>query len=118
MKKMTLIVSAALMALASYAENKNVAPFEGVNVNVPARVRFVYGETYSVDIQAADRYVAAAIDCTVKNGTLKIRSNAENDELTDVCIIIASPKEPTLTVGRNMEVNETTRTLSDAALES
>ncbi len=113
MKKMMFLVSAIMMTLTASAENMNVNPFEDVNVNVPARVRFVYGETYGVDIQAADSLVASGIRWSVKDGVLKIRNIDTNETLNDVCITIVSPKAPKLSVGRNMEVTETDRAFED-----
>ena len=114
MKKMMIWVSAIMMALTACAENMNLNPFEGVNVNVPARVRFVYGEKYGVDIQTADSLTASAIRWTVKDGVLRIRSIDDGD-LGDVCITIMSPVEPKLSVGRNMEIKETNRVQRDLA---
>ncbi len=113
MKKMMILVSAIMMALSAKAENMNLNPFEGVNVNVPARVRFVYGETYGVDIQATDSIAASGIRWSVKDGVLKIRSIDDNTELENVCITIVSPIEVKMTVGRNMEMKETNRVLGD-----
>ncbi len=113
MKKMIILVSAIVMTLTAGAENMNVNPFEDVNVNVPARVRFVYGETYGVDIQATDSLAASGIRWSVKDGVLKIRNIDANEELNDVCITIVSPKAPKLSVGRNMEVADTNRAFED-----
>ncbi len=110
MKKMMILVSAAIMALTAEARNTEVKPFEGVNVNVPARVRFVYGDTYGVDIQATDSLVASAIRYSVQDGVLKIRSiDGAYKPVENVCITIVSPQEPTLTVGRHMDVKPTKR---------
>jgi len=115
MKKMMILASSIMMALAACAENLNLKPFEGVNVNVPARVRFVYGDKYGVEIQAADSLTASAIRWTVKDGVLRIRSIDAEETLGDVCITVMSPVEPKLTVGRNMEVKKTDRMHKDLA---
>ncbi len=115
MKKMMILVSAIMMALAARSENMNLNPFEGVNVNVPARVRFVYGETYGVDIQATDSIAASGIRWSVEDGVLKIRSIDESTELENLCITIVSPVELKMTVGRNMEMKETRRVLGDVS---
>ncbi|MCD7721390.1 MAG: DUF2807 domain-containing protein [Prevotellaceae bacterium] len=109
MKKMMILVSAIAMSLAANAESTDLTPFEGVNVNVPACVRFVYGEEYSMDVQATDSLVASAIRWTVKDGVLKIHSVDSSESISDVCITIVSPQEPKLTVGRNMEMRPTRR---------
>ncbi len=109
MRKMMMLVCAIMMVAASNAENLNVKPFKGVNVNVPARVRLVYGEKYGIDVQASDSLVASAIRWDVKDGVLSIRMIDENEAFDNVCITVMSPVEPKLTVGRNMELRETKR---------
>ncbi len=109
MKKMMIMASAVMMTLAANAENMSIDPFEGVNVNVPAHVRFIYGENYAVDVQATDSLVASAIRCTVQDGVLKIRTLEDNEQVENVCITIVSPNEPKMTVGRNMEMKQTNR---------
>ncbi len=105
-----ILVSATIMALTAEAGNTEVKPFEGVNVNVPACVRFVYGETYGVDIQATDSMTISAIRYNVQDGVLKIRSiDGADKSAENVCITIVSPQEPTLTVGRHMDVKPTKR---------
>ncbi len=113
MKKMMITLAAIMMAVSMNAKNENVAPFEGVKVNVPVRVRFVYGTDYSLDIQAADSLVASALRWTVKDGVLKISTIDANEDMSNVCITIMSPNEPNVSVGRNMEMHETARNTSD-----
>ncbi len=112
MKKMMMIlVSAVMMCATAFAaeKNSNVEPFEGVSVNAPVRVRFVYGEEYKVDVQSTDSLAVSAIRMTVKDGVLKIRSLDGDETESDVCVTVVSPVEPRLTVGRNMEVKSTAR---------
>ncbi len=116
MKKMMMMLTAIMMTVSLNAKNENVAPFEGVKVNVPARVRFVYGTEYSVNVQAADTLVASAIRWTVKDGVLKINTLDANEDLGNVCITIVSPNEPAVSVGRNMELRETKRNTEDVTL--
>ncbi len=106
MKKMMMIlVSAIMMSASSFAaENTNVEPFVGVYVNAPVRMRFVYGDEYTVNVRSADALAASAIRMTVTDGILKIRSLGESEAMSNVCITVVSPIEPRLTVGRNMEV--------------
>ncbi len=119
MRKTMIMVSAIMMSLTASAENKmSVAPFEGVSVSVPARVRFVYGDEYAMDVQATDSLVASAIRWTVKDGVLRIRSIDGGGEMENVCITIVSPKAPSMTVGRNMEMRETERVYDNAQAES
>ncbi len=112
MKKMMILVSAIMMAFTAEAENMDLKPFEGVNVNVPARVRFVYGETYGVDIQAKDSLAASGIRWDIKDGVLKIRSIDDDVEPENVCITVVSPVEVKMTVGRNMEMKEAKKRMS------
>ncbi len=113
MKKMMMIlVSAIMMSASSFAAEKettNVEPFEGVYVNAPVRVRFVYGEEYKVDVQSADSLAASAIRTSVKDGVLKIRSIDADEALNNVCVTIMSPVEPRLMVSRNMDVKNSER---------
>ncbi len=115
MKKMMILVSAIMMAVTTNAiEKMNVEPFKGVNVNVPARVRFVYGEDYKVDVQSNDSLAAGGIRVNVQDGVLKIRSVDEHEYADELYITIVSPVEPRLTVGRNMEVKNTARSTKQA----
>lgn len=110
MKKMMILASALLMSVAANAEMTNMQPFSGVSVNVPARVRLVYGEEYGVNIQAADNLVASGIRWSVKDGVLSIRTIDESEDLKNVRITIVSPVAPKLSVGRNMELKRAERT--------
>ncbi len=116
---MMMMVGAAMMlstvSFAGEKNNKKVMPFEGVSVNAPAHVRFVYGDEYKVDIQSADTLAVSALRVTVKDGILKIRAIDEFEALPDVFITIMSPVEPKLTVGRNMEVKNLNRESSALA---
>lgn len=110
MKKMMMMVGAAMMSASSFAvETSNVMPFEDVRVNVPVRVRFVQGEDYKVDVESADALAASGIRVTVKDGVLRITSIDANDVQSEVFVTIMSPVEPRLSVGRNMEVKPVKR---------
>ncbi len=114
MKKMMMIlVSLLMVSAATFAaddkKTNNVEPFEGVSVNAPVRIRFVYGEDYKVDVTSADSLAATAIRMVVEDGVLKIRPVDGNEELKDVCVTIVSPTEPRLSVGRHLEVKSTAR---------
>lgn len=109
MKKMMILVSTIMMVATGYAkENVEMKPFEGVNVNVPARVRFVNGENYEMGVRSTDSVAANNIQWTVENGVLNISSRYElaDEDKANICITIVSPIEPKLTVGRNFEVAE------------
>ena len=108
MKKMMIMVSAIMMVAAGYAKmNVEMKPFEGVKVNVPARVRFVSGDNYELGVRGADSIAEKSIIWSVEDGVLKIRPRYEsvNDEYNELCITIVSPVEPKLMVGRDFEVS-------------
>ena len=108
MKKMMILVSTIMMVATSNAKNVETKPFEGVDVNVPACVRFVSGENYEMGVRSTDSIAAQNILWSIENGVLKIRSRREVGEeaqKANVCITIVSPREPRLTVGRNYEVS-------------
>ncbi len=115
MKKMMITLAAIMMAGSMNAKNEKVAPFEGVKFNVPARVRIVYGDEYSVDIQAADSLVASAVRWNVKNGVLNISSIDPNEDLGDLCITIVTAGDPTIKVGHNLEFREDARKYEDVS---
>lgn len=105
MKKMMMMVGAAMMSASSFAaEVNNVLPFEDVRVNVPVRVRFVHGEDYKVDVESADTLAASGIRVNVKDGVLRITSIDTNEAQSEVFVTIMSPVEPKLSVGRNLEM--------------
>ena len=106
MKKMMILVSIIMMVAAGYAKNVEMMPFEGVNVNVPACVRFVNGDNYEMGVRSNDSIAAQNIEWSIENGVLKITTRREvtENEQANVCITIVSPVEPKLTVGRDYEV--------------
>lgn len=110
MKKMMILVSSIMMAAASYANNVATKPFESVKVNVPARVRFVTGENYEMEVRSTNNVAANSILWSIENGVLKIRSRYENDDEmpSNLCITIVSPVEPKLLVGRDFDVKMVT----------
>lgn len=110
MKKMMMMVGAAMMGASSFAvETSNVMPFEDVRVNVPARVRFVQGDSYKVDVESEDTLVASGIRVSVKDGVLRITSIDGDETQSEVFVTIMSPVQPKLSVGRNMEMKPATR---------
>lgn len=106
MKKMMILVSAIMMVATANAKRVETSSFNEVRVNVPARVRIVAGETYSVNISSINENVADMVNCSVDNGVLKIATR-DIESLTDnndkLFITIVTPTEPKLTVGRSME---------------
>ena len=105
MKKMMILVSAIMMVATGYAkQNVETKPLEGVNVNVPACVRFVSGENYEMGVRSTDSVAASNIQWSIENGVLNISSRYkmnEDGDKANVCITIVSPVEPKLTIGRD-----------------
>ena len=118
MKKMMILVSTIMMVAAGYAKkNVEMKPFEGVNVNVPAYVRFVSGDNYEMGVRSTDSLAAQNILWSVEDGVLNIRSrhDLKEGEQPSVCITIVSPVEPKLTVGRDYEVTSRSKAVRDMA---
>ncbi len=104
MKKTILLAATIMMATATYAEkNNSITPFEKVSLNVPARVRFVTGDAYSVDVRSTNAYDQQAVRCSVEDGVLKITSLYGAETASPLCITIVSPSEPQLSLGRSVE---------------
>ncbi len=106
MKKMMILVSTIMMVATGNAKNVETKPFEGVKVNVPARVRFVNGENYEMGLRSTDNTTAENIQWSIKDGVLTIRTRheSETDQPADLCITIVAPIEPKLMVGSRYEV--------------
>ena len=105
MKKLMIMVSAIMMVATANAKSVETVPFEGVKVNVPARVRFVSGENYEMGVRSTDSIAAENVKWSVKDGVLSISSRyevADNGQPV-LCITIVSPKEPQFSVGSNLE---------------
>lgn len=119
MKKFMMFVAAMVIATAS--ANASVNEFSGddgetilketesfseVNVGVPARIRLVSGDKYSVSVTADNVFVAEAINSKVKDDVLYIstRDIEALEASTDMLIItIECPGLPILTTSRDME---------------
>ena len=119
MKKMMILVSTIMMVAAS-SNAKSVVetkPFEGVNVNAPARVRLVSGDNYEVGVRSTDSIAAENILWSVEDGvlTIRLRNEGSEEQNSEVCITIVSPVEPKLTVSRNLEVSSK-RGIRDVAI--
>lgn len=108
MKKMMILVCVMMMATTANGKNEvnETASFDEVRVAVPARVRVVAGETYSVNVTAQNDLVASTVRCTVKGGVLSISSQYVDGLIANeepLCITIVAPKDVKLTTSRNME---------------
>ncbi len=122
MKKMMILVCAIMMAATANAKHVETASFNEVRVNVPARVRIVAGETYSVNIAAENELVANAVKVEVKNGVLCINTrdiDALGEKGENIYITIVAPCDPKLSSSRDMEtkvLRDTYVTASDLNL--
>ncbi len=112
MKKMLIMASAIMMATAANAQRVETESFDKVMVNVPARVRVVPGDSYSVNIATSDSILANSIRVQVENGMLKISSTVEDRKENDkvLRLIIVTPVEPRVMAGRNYLANTITDT--------
>ncbi len=107
MKKTFILAATIMMAAATYAKTiSNISPFEEVNVNVPALVRFVEGDTYSVNVRSTNAYDEQAVRYSVEEGVLKITSIDDASSAAPMCITIISPSEPQLSLGRSVEAKD------------
>ncbi len=104
MKKTFILAATIMMAAATYAETSNsISPFETVNVNVPAIVRLVSGDSYSVNVRSTNAYDEQAVRYSVEDGVLRITSIDDATTAAPMCITIVSPSEPQLSLGRSVE---------------
>ena len=98
------MASAIMMAAAANAKRVETESFDKVLVNVPARVRVVPGDTYSVNIATSDSILAQSLRVNVENGVLSIvpdaRVDASNSD-AKLRIIIVTPVEPRVMAGRD-----------------
>lgn len=108
MKKLMIMASAIMMVAGAIAKNVETKPFEGIKVNVPARIRIVSGDNYEMGVRSTDSIAARNILWSIENGVLNIRTRheVETDENPNLCITIVAPVEPRLTVGRDFEVTD------------
>ena len=110
MKKIMTMVSAMMIAATMNAENVKTEAFTETQVNVPARVRFVKGETYSFSVESENKVVAESIKAAVKDGILSFNLanglSAEEASDNDLTIVITAPGMPEFKTSRNMKATE------------
>ena len=117
MKKLMILVSAIMMVATANAKRVETSSFNEVRVDVPARVRIVVGDTYCVNITAANKYIEDAVRAKVKDGilTLNVRDLEQlGDSTNSLRITIVTPVAPKFMAGRMME----TRVITDAMDDS
>lgn len=121
MKKMFILISAIMMA-ASNANAKNVetAPFTGVCINVPARVKVIQGDNYEVNVITKDSLVEKKVQCVVVDGVLRIKTTdkALLEEAKDLRITIVTPVDAEISAGRDMEMKIVDRRAENLDLAS
>ncbi len=119
MKKIMMFVAAMVIATASANASvnefnayegesiqKETEAFSMVSMNIPARVRIVAGDEYSVSVSAENIFVAEAINLNVKNDVLCISTRdieALGDGVESLVITIVSPTLPAFTTSDEME---------------
>ena len=106
MKKLMILVSAIMMAATANAKRVETTSFDEVRVNVPALVRIVAGDTYSINIAAKNEVLTNAVHYDVKDGVLCINTrNVEDfgEENNPVRITIVTPRELKVTTNRDLE---------------
>ena len=117
MKKLMILVSAIMMVATANAKRVETESFNEVRVNVPARVRIVAGEAYSVNINGVQEN---AIRVQVKDGVLTLNTrdlDALNNAENRTVITITTPSETKLSTGRSMNaLAENTVAEKDLAL--
>ena len=77
MRKFVTIVCATA-AIAASAQEIETKPFCKTYIDVPARVRFVKGNEYSVRVNTNDKEMASNIQCTLKDGVLSFEYKGLN----------------------------------------
>jgi len=104
MKKMLIMASAIMMAAATNAQRVETESFNKVLVNVPARVRVVPGDSYSVNIATTDSVLAKSLRVDVKDGILSINPDlkyGQSESESTLRLIIVTPIEPEVEAGRD-----------------
>lgn len=112
MKKIIIMVSAAIFAATMNANPVNTEPFSKVNVNVPGRIRLIKGESYGVSVYAADHKYSSSVEFTVKNGVLSIETSSDDMRQSSgkgTVITVITPKEDTMLTSGN-DVYKATQT--------
>jgi len=107
MKKIMTMVSAIMMVATMNAENVATEAFTETKVNVPARVRFVKGETYSFSVESENKIVAESVKAAVKNGILSFSLanglSMEEASENDLTIVITAPGMPDFKTSRELK---------------
>ena len=117
MKKIMTLVAAVIVFATVNASNNSIesvvdsanriAPFNEVNVNVPARIILVQGAEYGVMVNNAYLESTPMLDYSVRDGVLYISTNSadvfETSGRETVITIITPSADTEISVGNDME---------------
>ncbi len=119
MKSLVKVLAAAIIvAMSSVSANAQsfnneadeVDQFFTTMINVPAKVQFVEGETYSVEVKAQDEEVAKGVKYQVVGGVLFIYlSNgmeAQYLNSEDITIVISTPKTTEVKTSKDFSLSK------------
>lgn len=101
---------AIMMAAAASAEPQRVAPFSKVCVNVPARIRVIKGNEYSIMVRTQEPSDSTSLRYSVEKGTLRISTTCDDMRQSSgqgTVITIVSPEDTNITTGSAMEIKNT-----------
>ncbi|MCM1312613.1 MAG: hypothetical protein NC206_03515 [Bacteroides sp.] len=73
MRKLMMFVGTLLAVTTVNAQEVVTVPFTTAQINVPARVRFVYGTDYSFSVESGDMELASQLQCGVREGVLNFK---------------------------------------------
>ena len=118
MKKIMTMVSALMVAATMNAEKvNNTEAFTETVVTVPARVRFVKGDSYSYSVVSENKIVAECVKAAVKNGVLSFNLanglTAEEAAENALTIVITAPGMPEFKTSRDMKATEIKSAVSE-----
>ena len=67
-----IMVCVIMMATAANAEPQRVAPFSRVSVNVPARIRVIKGNEYSIMVQTKESTDSTSLRCVSRRAVVRL----------------------------------------------
>ncbi len=100
---------AIMMAAAASAEPQKVAPFSKVSVNVPARIRVIKGNEYSIMVNTQEPADSSSLRYTVEKGILRISTICDDMRQASgrgTVITIVSPEDTNITTGSALEMED------------
>lgn len=103
-----MTIVCAFVAIAASAQEIETKPFNKTYIDVPARVRFVKGNEYSVRVNTNDKEMASNIQCSLKDGVLSFEYkglNAKNNKEVEPGKVIFDAKSGSYFYGIDMMDN-------------